>query len=167
MSIVTAVSAVKSVTANFPTMAFASHWLWLSETKMSSLSRTSQHWRHWGLSFWQLPVQSVIEISPKWQHFRVSVCQWNHDFNTLRPRQNCHHLADDIFKCILLNKNLWILFNISLKFVSEVRINIIPALVQIMAWTDKATSHSLNKWWLDYRRIYASLGLNELIMWRV
>ena len=27
---------------------------------------------------------------------------------------------------------------------------------------DQATSHYLNQWWLDYRRIYAPLGLNEL-----
>ena len=27
---------------------------------------------------------------------------------------------------------------------------------------DQATSHYLNQWWLVYRRIYASLGLNEL-----
>ena len=27
---------------------------------------------------------------------------------------------------------------------------------------DQTTSHYLNQWWLDYRRIYASLGLNEL-----
>ena len=27
---------------------------------------------------------------------------------------------------------------------------------------DKATSHYLNQWWLDYRRIYASHGLHEL-----
>ena len=27
----------------------------------------------------------------------------------------------------------------------------------------KATSHYLNQWWLNYWRIYASLGLNELI----
>ena len=26
----------------------------------------------------------------------------------------------------------------------------------------QTTSHYLNQWWLDYRRIYASLGLNEL-----
>ena len=29
---------------------------------------------------------------------------------------------------------------------------------------DQATSHYLDQWWLDYRRIYASLGLNELMM---
>ena len=27
---------------------------------------------------------------------------------------------------------------------------------------DQATSHYLNQWWLDFRRIYTSLGLNEL-----
>ena len=53
--------------------------------------------------------------------------------NTLRLRQNSHHLAD-VFKCIFLNENVWILLNISLKFVPMVRINNIPSLVQIMAW---------------------------------
>ena len=32
----------------------------------------------------------------------------NSDFNTLRLRQNGCHFADDIFKCIFLNKNVWI-----------------------------------------------------------
>ena len=32
---------------------------------------------------------------------------------------------------------------------------------------DQATSHDLNQWWLVYRRIYASLGLNELNKQRV
>ena len=54
--------------------------------------------------------------------------------NTLRPRQNGRHFADDIFKCIFLNENVWIPIKISLKFVPEGPINNIPALVQIMAW---------------------------------
>ena len=54
--------------------------------------------------------------------------------NTLRPRQNDRHIADGILKCIFLNENVWISLKISLKFVPEVRINNIPALVQIMAW---------------------------------
>ena len=54
--------------------------------------------------------------------------------NTLRPRQNGRHFADDIFKCICLNENARISLKISLKFVPKVRINDIPALVQIMAW---------------------------------
>ena len=55
-------------------------------------------------------------------------------FNTLRPRQNGCLFADDIFKRIFLNENVWISITISLKFVHMVRINNITALVQIMAW---------------------------------
>ena len=54
--------------------------------------------------------------------------------NTLRPRQDGRHFADDIFKCIFVNENLWIPIKISLKFVPKGPINNIPALVQIMAW---------------------------------
>ena len=56
------------------------------------------------------------------------------NFNTLRPRPNWRHFADDIFKCIFVNENAWILLKISLKFVPKVRIDNIPALVQAMAW---------------------------------
>ena len=55
-------------------------------------------------------------------------------FNTLRPRQDGRHFADDIFKCIFLNENVWIPIKISLKFVPNGPINNIPAMVQIMAW---------------------------------
>ena len=54
--------------------------------------------------------------------------------NTLRPRQNGRHFADDIFKWIFLNENVWIPIKFSLKFVPQGPINNIPALVQIMAW---------------------------------
>ena len=53
---------------------------------------------------------------------------------TLRPRQNGRHFPDDIFKWILLNENVWISINISLKFVPRGAINNIPTLVQVMAW---------------------------------
>ena len=52
----------------------------------------------------------------------------------LRPGQNGRHFADDIFKCIFLNENVWIPIKISLKFVPKGPINNIPALVQMMAW---------------------------------
>ena len=55
-------------------------------------------------------------------------------FNTLKPRQNRRHFADDVFKCNFLNENVWILIKISLKLVLEGPINNIPAMVQIMAW---------------------------------
>ena len=83
--------------------------------------------------------------------------------NTLRPGQNGRHFTDDIFKCIFLNENVWILVKISLKFVPKGLINNIPALVQIMAWRrpgDKPLSEPMMV--RLYIRIYASLGLNEL-----
>ena len=54
--------------------------------------------------------------------------------NSLRPRQNGRHFADDIFNCISLIENVWISIQISLKFIPKGPINNIPALVQIMAW---------------------------------
>ena len=54
-------------------------------------------------------------------------------FNALRPRQNGRHFAEDIFKCIFRNENIWISIQISLKYVPKGPINNIPALVQIMA----------------------------------
>ena len=57
-----------------------------------------------------------------------------HFINTLRPRQHGRHFPDDIFKCIFLNEHVKISIKMSLKFVPKGPINIIPALVQIMAW---------------------------------
>ena len=54
--------------------------------------------------------------------------------NTLRPQQNSHNFANNIFKCIFLNKNIWITIKISLNSVCKGEINNIPALVEIMAW---------------------------------
>ena len=42
--------------------------------------------------------------------------------------------ADDIFKCIFFNENIWIVIKISLNFVPKGPINNISSLVQIMAW---------------------------------
>ena len=53
---------------------------------------------------------------------------------TLRPRQNVRYFADDIFKRIFLNGNVWISINISLRLVPGGLIDNILALVQIMAW---------------------------------
>ena len=67
-------------------------------------------------------------------------------FNTLRPRQNGRRFADDVFKCIFLNENVWISLKLSLKFVPKVPINNIPTLVQILAWRrsrDKSLSEAM------------------------
>ena len=39
--------------------------------------------------------------------------------NTLRPRRSRRHFADDSFRYISLNENIWILIKISLKFIAQ------------------------------------------------
>ena len=72
--------------------------------------------RHYGEMWWPSP----------W-HIHCTKHQW---VNSLRPRLNRRPFTDDNFRCIFLNECP----RISLKFVPKVRINNIPALVQIMAW---------------------------------
>ena len=55
-------------------------------------------------------------------------------FNTLRPRQDGRHFADDIFTCIFVNGNCCILVKFSLKYGRNGPIDDNRALVQIMAW---------------------------------
>ena len=55
-------------------------------------------------------------------------------FNTLRPRQNGCHFADDTFNHIFVTENVGISIKFPLKFVPKGLINNIQALVQIMAW---------------------------------
>ena len=84
--------------------------------------------------------------------------------NSLRSRKNSRHFTDDIFKCIFLNGNASTSLKNSLVFVPRVRVNNIPALVQIMAWRrpdDKPLSEPMM---VRFLRIYASHGLNESII---
>ena len=85
---------------------------------------------------------------------------------SLRPRPNGQHFADDILKRIFFHENAWVSIKISLKFVPKSPINNIPALVQIRLrlGASQATGHYLNQRWLVYWRIYASPGLNELML---
>ena len=73
-------------------------------------------------------------------------CRWQCSINALRPRQNGRYSAYDIFKCILLNENLRILITISLKFVPNGSIEIMPALFLVTAWHGQAQGHYLNRW---------------------
>ena len=84
-------------------------------------------------------------------------------FNSLRPRQNRRHFADDIFKCIFLNENIWIAIKISLKFVPKGPINNISALVQIMAWRRPGDKPLSEPMMVILPTQNASLGLDELI----
>ena len=105
---------------------------------------------HWYFIIWLFPIQAQqypVFCSKYRIHFlhhrqyngKVRRRNWYWEsgsgiINTLRPRQNGRHFADDNFKYIFLNENVSISTNISLKFVPKGPINNIPALVQIIAW---------------------------------
>ena len=76
----------------------------------------------------------IHKMIPEYQ----DICRHSQDhiwvINTLRLRQNGRHFADDIFKCIFLYDNFWILIEISVKYVPYGLIDNIAALVQIMTW---------------------------------
>ena len=82
--------------------------------------------------------------------------------NSSLPGQNVRHYADDIFKCIFLNENLYISIEISLKFVAKGPISNIPALVQIMAWRrpgDKPLSEPMLTQFTDaYKRHWGEMS---------
>ena len=70
----------------------------------------------------------------------------DYNLNTLKPRQNGRHFADDTFKCIFLKENVRIWIKISLKFVPGSPIDNMSALSQIMAWRrpgDKPLSEAM------------------------
>ena len=77
---------------------------------------------------------SFSTIHPKVTIWTMFQQLWFFPFNTLRPRQNGRHFADDMFKCVFLNENVRFPIEISLKFVPKGSINNNPALFQIMAW---------------------------------
>ena len=84
-------------------------------------------------------IHMLAHRTDRWQSTNLLIHAFDnlwalHTLNSLRPRQNKRHFADDVFKCNFLNGNVWIPIKISLKFVPKSPINNISALVQIMAW---------------------------------
>ena len=75
---------------------------------------------------------------------------WNH--LTHWGRDNMATFFPGIFKWIFLIENVWILIEISFKFVPKCQINNL-----FMWWlgVDQATSHYVKQWWLVYSRIFA------------
>ena len=60
------------------------------------------------------------QLKTEYSHFdETSVHGWSRNchLNTLRQKPNNRHYANDVSKCIFLNENIWILIQISLKFV--------------------------------------------------
>ena len=94
-------------------------------------------------SIWTL-LSAVPRKAVRFNHSLI-YCLY-HTVNSLRPMQDGRHFADDIFKCIFINENVWVFIIISLKFIPKGPMNDVPALVQTMAWCrpgDKLLSESM------------------------
>ena len=85
-------------------------------------------------SSWTTHVKKVVWKPAFHSNLVWAAKMWWAWLNTLRPRQNGCHFADDTFHPIFVNENVRIAFKFSLEFVPKGPINNIPALVQIMAW---------------------------------
>ena len=84
-----------------------------------------------------------------------TVCYRYVSLNTLRPKQNGHHFANNMHVHVhFLNENIWISIQISLKFVPRGPINNIQALVQWMVPPRRQLTH-----WGRATHICASVNL--------
>ena len=107
--------------------------------------KAPRYWPLWGIHWW--PVNSPLRrpVTRKMFPFDdvimgyiISASSVTNihllvkSINTLRPRRNRRHCADDIFECTFVIENVLILITISLKFIPTGLINNIRALVWIM-----------------------------------
>ena len=149
---------------------------------MTSLHNTLMHkcineiGNHW-VSPYLIKPGLICKLTPQKQmgmkyHSRLTYFHWrNHSWKCLQmvnhfvetsiyqhiwAETNCRHFADDNFKCIFFNENIWISLKISLKFVPKVQINNIPLSKQgwLVHVSSLNKSNPTNQGWLVYWRIY-------------
>ena len=84
---------------------------WVYNREAGDLRRYRAHYDVTVMVQWDMPVAgAVVETSA------IGYRQGRHVALThLRPKQNGHLFADDMFKCIFLNENVWPSIEISLK----------------------------------------------------
>ena len=83
-----------------------------------------------------ISVPQHIKAGTKWWTSCRHILGWKSFYihYHIEAETNWKPFSSDIFKCILLNTNVWILIKISLMFVPKGPINNILAFAQIMAW---------------------------------
>ena len=79
---------------------------------------------YWSRFHWSLFLRVQLIQIMAW-HWTWCIYSYSSGLlNILRPRQNGCHFADNIFKCIFLNENVWISLEISLKFIHRIQLTI-------------------------------------------
>ena len=132
-----------------------------------------QHWFRWvrrrGFAKTWVVCESLKLVR---FHPMLRVCKWqvikSNSLTHLPQDKMAASLADDNFKCIFLNENVWIVIQISLKFVPKDPIDNKPALVQkkrqAITWSNAHPVHQCHMvmWYWVHWCIYAALGGEEL-----
>ena len=117
---------------------------------------------HWCLSKLGRPWQTAGWKAFNWTN--VLTRWFKTHFNSLRPKQ-MDAISQTTFSSICF---LMKMFGFRLKFhwslFLRTQLTIIQHWFRWWLGADKATSHYLIQWWVGYRRIYASLGLNVLMV---
>ena len=104
-----------------------------------------------------------------WQLFWFTLLWWNNIFGTyFRITHWSRDKMAAIVQTIFSDEFFWMkIYEFRLRFHWNLFLRVQLTISQhwFRSWlsANQATSHYLNQWWLDYWRIYASLGLNEII----
>ena len=113
---------------------------------------------HWSV---QAHLTSLVWVCVLWLPWKLNgaICAMWFALNSSPPGENGRHFADDSFNAFSWMKSF--LFRLKFHW-SLFQLTIFQHWFRQWLSADQATSHHLNHWWLDYRRIYASLDFNEL-----
>ena len=114
----------------------------------------------------------ITYLFPKCNAYTIEICEWIsnsphilHMYDVIIDRGRDKMAT--IFQTTFSNAFSWMkIYQFRLRFHWGLFLGVQLTIFQhwFIQWLGavKATSHYLNQWWLVYRRIYASLGLNEL-----
>ena len=131
------------------------HPLWRMFSIQSHLADRNRMWRHTrihGDMSRSIPrrccdrVRSPCHTYPPLVHTRPRLNK-NNAFNTLRPRQNGRHFADDTFKRIFSKKMSEFRLKFHWGLFLRVQLTISQHCFRYWLGADQATSHYLKQWW--------------------
>ena len=132
----------------------------MTSLKTGRATNDHVHWRS-SQQYIDAPFTSLQDGDLKSIYIKNTLIHTHQLINTLRPRQNGRHFAEDFFECKFYEFGSRFHWSLLLR----VRLTLFQHWFRLWLGAGQATSHYLNQWLLVYWRIYASIGLNGLILW--
>ena len=132
-----------------------------------------QHWSvtaqpSWGTNEYRAADQSYQSNHGDYHQTHPPSLSWSCRMSGMSLTHWCRDKMAAISQTILSDSFSWMkMLKLRLKFhwslFLRVQLTLFQHWFRLWLGAGQATSHYLNQWWLVYWRIYASLGLNELI----